>query len=381
MHGTPATEDVLMRSEKEINIMEQPVEFVGFTFHYEMSEIIPERHNAFDLDFMKQSGQVQEAGGFSRVLTPFASTFPENLLICQYVASQTERLKLLVAHRPGFMAPTWAARQLATLDHLSRGRVSYHMITGASDADMRKDCDWTDKDLRYARASEYLDVMKLEWTSEKPFDYEGKFYRVAQGFSDIMPVQKPHPPVFFGGSSAAAIAVAGKHADTYALWGGTHEQVKENISQVRMAAAPYGRDKDIRFSVSFRPILADTEEKAWARAHRIREEAIAYRKKMGLPLSDHSPPSAGGQRQLAAATQSLRFGQCLWMGVAIVTGAASSSTALVGTPDQVADALLEFYDLGVRTFLIRGYEPLKDAREFGATLIPSFKSKLAARSR
>jgi alkanesulfonate monooxygenase len=359
--------------------MEQPVEFIGFTFHYEMSEIIPTRHNAFDTEFIRRSAQAQEAGGFSRVLTPFASTFPENLLICQLAGSVTKRLKMLVAHRPGFMSPTWAARQLATLDHLTNGRVSYHIITGASDADMRMDGDWNDKDTRYARASEYLDVMKLEWTSEKPFDYEGRFYKIKQSFSDIMPIQQPHPPVFIGGSSAAAIAVAGKHADTYALWGGTLDQVTENINQVRAAAAPYGREDDIRYSVSFRPILADTEEKAWVRAHSIREQAIAYRQSQGLSISEHAPPSVGGQRQLETAQKGTRYGQCLWMGVAQITGAASSSTALVGTPDQVADTLLDFYDVGIRTFLIRGYEPLKDAIQLGTELIPAFKAKLAAR--
>ncbi len=121
-------------------------------------------------------------------------------------------------------------------------------------------------------------------------------------FGGIKPIQKPHIPIYFGGSSEAAIPVAGKHADIYALWGETYDQVKDTIAKVRAAAAPHGRDKHIRFSLSLRPILADTEEAAWARAERILEQTIALREKAGLPIRDHAPQNAGSQRLLQAAT-------------------------------------------------------------------------------
>ena len=221
--------------------------------------------------------------------------------------------------------------------------------------------------------------MKLEWTSPKPFDYNGKFYKVSQAYGGIKPLQQPHIPVYLGGSSPAAIPVAGKHADIYALWGETYAQVGEAIANVRAAAAVYGRDQHIRFSLSLRPILADTEEKAWARAERILETTIAVREAAGLPISGHAPQNAGSQRLLAAAAQGARLDKRLWTGVAAVTGAAGNSTALVGTPDQVADALLDYRDLGVSTFLIRGFDPYEDSVQYGAELIPAFRAKVRER--
>src|SRR5690606_38671337 len=145
---------------------------------------------------------------------------------------------------------------LATLDQLTRGRVAVHIITGGDDAELAQDGDHLGKDERYARTSEYLDVVRSEWTSERPFDHAGKYYRIVRGFSEVKPYRKEGIPVYFGGASDAAIEVAGKHADVYALWGETHAQVRELVVRVRNAAARYGRNP--RFSLSLRPILADT---------------------------------------------------------------------------------------------------------------------------
>jgi len=148
----------------------------------------------------------------------------------------------MIAQRPGFTAPTLLARQLATLDQLSGGRVSLHVITGGNATELRQDGNTLDdKDERYARTSEFLDIVRAEWTSEKPFDYNGKYYKVEKGFSQI----KPHQPggiyTFVGGGSDAAIEVAGKHADTFALWGESYAQVRDVTSRVRAAAARHGR--------------------------------------------------------------------------------------------------------------------------------------------
>ena len=162
--------------------------------------------------------------------------------------------------------------------------------------------------------------------------------------------------------------MAGKHADIYALWGETQAQVRETISRVRAAAAKWGRSP--RFSLSLRPVLADTEEGAWKRAREIEDRTRELREKAGLKTSGHTPPNAGSQRLLAAAAQGSRLDKRLWAGVAALTGAAGNSTGLVGTPDQVAEAMLDYYDLGVTTFLIRGFDPLEDAIAYGRDLIP-----------
>lgn len=353
------------------------VEFIGFVNTREHSEIHPPQGPLIQQDYITKVARAHEEGGFDRVLVAFHSRSPDSIAVAHQVVAQTSRLGLMIAHRPGFTNPTVAARQFATLDHFSGGRIAVHIITGGSDEELSQDGDFTTKDERYARTSEYLDIVRQEWTSDRPFDYEGRFYKVSQAFGDVKPVQKPHIPVYFGGSSPAAIGVAGKHADVYALWGETLEQVGETIRQVRAAAARHGRT--IRFSLSLRPILAATEEEAWARADRIRDRTIDLRQKAGLPISGHTPPNEGSLRLLQAASQGTRLDKRLWTGVAAVTGAAGNSTSLVGTAEQVAEALLDYYDLGVSTFLIRGFDPYEDAVDYGRSLIPTFRQLLAER--
>ncbi|MCM3310786.1 LLM class flavin-dependent oxidoreductase, partial [Streptococcus oralis] len=153
-------------------------------------------------------------------------------------------------HRPGFTAPTLAARQIATLDQFSRGRLAVHFISGGSDSEQQRDGDFLDHDARYARTDEYLGILRRIWTDTQPFDHDGAHYRFKQGFSEVKPFQQPHVPIYFGGASEAALAVAGKHADVYALWGESLDQVRDLTTRVRAEAAKHGRQ--VRFSVSFR---------------------------------------------------------------------------------------------------------------------------------
>ena len=359
---------------------DREIEFIGYVAPQYGSETHPNEGPIIDRDYIRAVAQAHEYGGFDRFLVAFHSTTPDSLLLAAYAASVTERVNLMVAHRPGFQAPTVAARQFATLDHLTNGRAGVHVITGGNDAELAQDGDFLTKDERYARTSEYLDIVKASWTSMAPFDYEGRYYRVAKGFSSVKPVQRPHLPVYFGGSSPAAIEVAGKHADIYALWGETHAQVRDTIARVREAAARHGRERAVRFSLSFRPILADTEDKAWARAEAILERTKQVRAAKGLPAAAPTPANEGSRRLLAAAAQGSRLDKRLYTAIAAVTGAQGNSTALVGTPDQVADALLDYHDLGVTTFLVRGFDPYEDAVQYGRELIPAFRRLLAERT-
>ena len=353
------------------------VEFIGYIGTHEASEIHPYDGPVIDRDYVEAVAKAHDDGGFDRALVAFGSTSPESQLVVAYAASVTRRLQFMIAHRPGFTAPTLAARQLATLDQFTGGRIAVHIITGGSDAELRKDGDHLTKDERYARTDEYLDIVRREWTSLTPFDYEGRYYRVEQAFGGVKPLQQPHIPIYFGGSSDAAIPVAGKHADIYALWGETQAQVRETIARVRAAAAQHGRQ--VRFSLSLRPVLADTEEAAWRRADEIVERTRAVREAAGLPTSGHTPPNVGAQRLVQAAAQGSRLDKRLWTGVAAITGGAGNSTGLVGAPEQVADALLDYYDLGVSTFLIRGFDPLDDAIAYGRDLIPLVREREAHR--
>ena len=222
-----------------------------------------------DRDYVRRFARAHEDAGFDRVLIGYASSQPDGTQVAAYAAAHTDRLSFLVAHRPGFVAPTLAARTFATLDQFTGGRIAVHIITGGSDGEQRRDGDYLPKDERYDRTDEYLDVLKQAWTSAAPFGYHGRHYRVEDSHADVRPAQQPRIPLYFGGSSDAAYRVGGKHADVYALWGEPLAETAEQIASVRAAAAAAGRDDAPRISVSFRPILGPTEELAWERAHRI----------------------------------------------------------------------------------------------------------------
>ena len=213
------------------------------------------------------------------------------------------------------------------------------IISGGSDDEQRRDGDWLDHDQRYARTDEYLDVLRTVWTDDKPFDHDGAHYRFEQALlgSEAGAAQPPHVPVYFGGASEAAIPVAGKHADVYALWGESQEQVREQITRVRAEAAKHGRS--VRFSVSFRPILAETEEAAWERAEHILAETKRLR--VGAGLRRRRP--AAERRREAPARGSGRIGPRSTSACGPASRRKSAdariSTALVGTPEQVADTL------------------------------------------
>jgi alkanesulfonate monooxygenase len=352
------------------------IEFIGYIGTRLQSEIIPAQPPVLDPAHVEQAARIHEDAGFDRALVAFHSTSPESILVAAHAASVTRRLSLLIAHRPGFTAPTLAARQFATLDVFTGGRIALHVITGGSDQELRQDGSHIGKDERYARTDEYLDIVRQEWTSITPFNHRGYYYHVEQAFSAVKSPQQPHIPVYFGGASDAAIRVAGKHADVYALWGETYAQVTELVGRVRTEAARHGRK--IRFSLSLRPILADTEEKAWAKAETILQRARDLAERNGR-FRKVPPENAGSQRLLAAAAQGARLDKRLWTGIAGLLGAQGSSTSLVGTPEQVADALLDYHNLGITTFLIRGFDPLEDAAAYGRDLLPLTRELIARR--
>jgi alkanesulfonate monooxygenase len=351
------------------------VEFIGFVGTHQASEIHPASGPVIDPAYVEKLSRAHDEGGFDRVLVAFHSSSPDSILVAAHAASLTKRLTFMIAHRPGFTTPTVAARQFATLDQFTGGRVAVHIITGGDDTELRQDGDFLTKDERYARTDEYLDVVRKTWTSSDPFDHDGKYYRFERAFSAVKSIQKPHIPIYFGGASDAAIQVAGKHVDIYALWGETHAQVRELVARVRSAAATHGRQ--IRFSLSLRPILAETEELAWARADSILARAREIAEKNSA-LRFAAPPNAGSQRLLDAAAQGLRLDKRLWTGIAGLLGAKGNSTSLVGTPDQVAEAMLDYYHLGITTFLIRGFDPYADALDYGRNLIPRVRELVAA---
>ena len=324
-----------------------------------------------DPEFLTSFARTHEQSGFDAVLVGYSSSSAEGFQVAQFCAHRTETLKFLVAHRPGFVAPTLAARTAATFDNLTEGRLWLHVITGGVDADQRRDGDWLGHDERYARTDEYLEVLRRMWASDAPFDHHGQYYRFEKAHSEVRCTQIPHVPIWFGGVSDAAIRVGAKHCDVYALFGEPRAATAESIERVRNAAALHGRNP--RFNVSFRPIIAPTESAAWAKANEILATVTRTTRVR------HSQPEAETARRLVKlAARGDVHDERLWTPIAGASAGSGNTTALVGTPEQVADAVARYYEIGVRGVLLRGFNPLADAEDYGHELIPLIREKIAA---
>jgi alkanesulfonate monooxygenase len=344
-----------------------------------------------DAGYLTRFARAHEAAGFDRVLIGYGATGPDGFAVAAHVLHVTSALKVLIAHRPGFAAPTLVARKLATLDALSGGgRVAIHHITGGDELDQRRDGDFADHDRRYARTAEFMSLLRRELTADQPFDFDGEFYQVSGAFSSVRPSAGAPIPLYFGGASAPAVAVGAEQADVYMLWGEPVAEIAERIAAIRAAAAAHGRT--IRFSLSVRPIVAGTEEAAWARAEAIRSAAAQrVATAQGSQLQGIQAPAPGGRLFGFRESSSVGSGRLqqqgaerevhderLWYGVTRLTGPGGNSTALVGTPRQVADALLAYRRAGVDTVLIRGFDPLDDVVDWGTELVPLLREQAAA---
>jgi alkanesulfonate monooxygenase len=354
------------------------IELIGMIATQESSEVLPLQGPIVDAEFTARFARAHEDGGFDRILIGYSSRWPDGWQVANHAAHATEHLKILLAHRPGLVAPVLTARQAATFDQLTGGgRLALHIITGGDEADQRREGDFVSHDARYRRTGEYMAVLRRLWESREAFEFDGEFYRLEEASLPFGPATEAGIELFFGGASAAAVEVGARHADVYMLWGEPLAQARERLEEARAKAAEYGRT--LRFSLSVRPILAPTEAAAWARAEEIAESALAQRQRFLGARGRREDSSVGSARLLAAAAEADVHDTRLWTRVAAITGAAGNSTALVGTPEQVAEALLAYVDLGVDMLLIRGFHPLQDAIDYGRELVPLVRAEAARR--
>lgn len=360
-----------------------PIEFLGMGATNDGSETTRRTGASFDPDFTVRLARAHEESGWDRVLTAYGSGMPDPAQAAALIATRTDRLQILLAHRPNLSIPTFAAKTFATLDHISEGRLTIHFITGGNDHEQQREGDFLGHDERYDRTREYMHIVKRVWTEKKAFDHEGEHYRFADFVADVFPVQSPRPALSFGGSSDAAYAVGAAEADIYCLWGEPLADTAEQIARVEAESAAAGRPRP-RIQVAFRPILGATEEAAWERAHDI-VERIAARRGPSNPwvrrTGGRGPENAGSQRLLEIADRGERFDRALYTATAKATGGAGNSNALVGTPETVAEALMDYVDLGVDILSARGYDTLDDAVAFGTTVIPLVRAEVARRDR
>ncbi|HBI04027.1 MAG TPA: alkanesulfonate monooxygenase, FMNH(2)-dependent [Paenibacillaceae bacterium] len=322
---------------------------------------------AVSYNYVKQVAQAADDLGFGGVLIPTGTSCEDSWVVASSLIPVTERLKFLIALRPGLINPVLAARMTATFDRFSKGRLLINIVSGGDPVELAGDGFFLDHDARYALTDEFLSIWRQTLQGDQ-VDFEGEYLRTEGAKVLYPPKQQPYPPLYFGGSSDAGIEVAAKHVDVYLTWGEPPEQVKEKIERVRKQAAAEGRT--LKFGIRLHVIVRKTEEEAWQAA----EELIQH---VDDDLIDAAQEvfaryDSEGQKRMSQLIQgdraSLEISPNLWAGVGLVRGGAG--TALVGDPETVAARIQEYADLGIETFVLSGYPHLEEAYRVAELLFP-----------
>ena len=357
------------------------VEFISAVNVNPSNELNRLGRTEIDLPFFKRYVNALEDAGFDYTLCAYASAYQDQFAIANQLVARSERVTPIIALRPNTIYPTVAAKALATLDQFGGGRAVVHFISGGSDAEQAREGDYLTKEQRYARTAEYVDIVRQVWTNTEPFSHEGEFYKFDGFLSTVRPTNGTIP-VSIGGSSAEAYQVGGSRGDIFGLWGEPLKDTREQIDAVYAEAAKAGRTDRPRIWVTFRPIIAATEELAWKKARQtlaILEDRPSGRNWLGDSFASSAPQNVGSQRLLEIAGRQDVHDRALWTPTASATGALGASTALVGTPETVAAAILDYVDLGADLISIRGYDNLNDLIDYGRYIVPLVREELAHR--
>lgn len=326
-----------------------------------------ERQRPPEFRYFREIATAVDRLGFGGVLLPTGQSCEDSWIVATGLATATEHLKFLVALRPGVTSPAFAARQTAALDRVSDGRLLLNVVVGGDAAELAGDGVFLAHDERYQQAAEFLTIWR-RLVSGETVDFDGRFYRVENGRLDFAPVQEPHPPLYFGGSSGPGQDLAAEQLDLYLTWGERPADVASKIAAVRAKAAERGRA--LRFGLRIHLIVRETESEAWVAADRliagVSDETIATAQKRFAGMD-----SVGQQRMLqlhGGDRRRLVVAPNLWAGIGLVRKGAG--TALVGDPETVAERLREYQDLGIDTFICSGYPHLEEAYRVAELLFP-----------
>ncbi|MDM0020160.1 FMNH2-dependent alkanesulfonate monooxygenase [Variovorax saccharolyticus] len=335
---------------------------------------------AVDLDYLQQIAGAADSLGYEGVLIPTGRSCEDPWVIASSLIGATRRLKFLVAVRPGLHQPSLAARMAATFDRLSGGRVLVNLVTGGDQAELEGDGVFQDHASRYEQSAEFIRIWReiiARSHDGGSFDFEGKHLSVKGAKLLFPPTQKPHPPVWFGGSSAAAHELAAEQVDAYLTWGEPPAEVAKKIADVRQRAERKGRAP--KFGIRLHVIVRDTEDEAWRAAESLIsrvDDATVARAQAAFARMDSE-----GQRRMAAlhaggvrrTREELEISPNLWAGVGLVRGGAG--TALVGDAKTVAARIEEYAALGIDNFILSGYPHLEESYRFAELVFPLLPRK------
>ncbi|KAJ5924147.1 hypothetical protein N7466_008334 [Penicillium verhagenii] len=359
-----------------------PTEFISLTFPNASTELKPIPDAVIDPAYLARYARSLDDYDFNYTLVPYDSSYFDPWTIAATIAAHTKNLKVIVALRPNTLYPTVAAKALATLDQLSSGRAVVHFIAGGSDAEQAKEGDFLNKEQRYARLEEYIRILRRAWESADPFDWDGEYYQFKQFSNKVRPVNGTIP-VSVGGSSDEAYRIGGSLADIFGLWGEPLKETKEQIDRIYAESDKAGRPVSDRprIWVTFRPIVAETDELAWAKAHKTLDLLTANRAngQGKAPANAPPPQNVGSQRLLDIAARGEVQDRALWYPTVTATNARGASTALVGSHQTIIDSILDYVDLGAELISIRGYDNLNDAIDYGRYVLPGVRGELQKR--
>jgi alkanesulfonate monooxygenase len=330
---------------------------------------------AINHDYLKQVAQAADSLGYEGVLIPTGRSCEDPWVVAASLLPVTTRLKFLVAVRPGLHQPSLAARMAATFDRLSGGRLLINLVTGGDQTELEGDGVFLNHAERYEQSAEFIriwrEILTRSHTGES-LDFEGKHLSVKGAKLLYPPVQHPHPPVYFGGSSPAAHELAGEQVEAYLTWGEPPAEVAKKVADVRARAVRHGRT--VKFGIRLHVIVRETQEQAWQAAEdlisRVDDETVSKAQ------AAFSRMDSEGQRRMAAlhadgkrrTRADLEISPNLWAGVGLVRGGAG--TALVGDPKTVAARIQEYAALGLDTFVLSGYPHLEEAYRFAELVFP-----------
>ena len=323
-----------------------------------------------DLGYLTQIAQAADQLGYYGVLLPTGRSCEDSWVVASALVPLTKQLRFLVAVRPGLQSPSVAARMAATLDRISGGRLLINVVTGGDPVENKGDGIFTPHDQRYELTREFLEIWKSMLAGET-VEYHGKHIQIEDGRLFYPPLQKPHPPLWFGGSSAAGIDVAADLVNTYLTWGEPPADVAEKLSLADTAAVARGRRLD--YGIRLHVVVRETNEQAWEAAR----ELISFVDDKAIEAAQKvfSRMDSVGQRRMAALhggrRDRLEISPNLWAGVGLVRGGAG--TALVGDPETVAERMREYMRLGIGTFILSGYPHLEEAYRFAELVLPRLK--------
>ncbi|BAX90304.1 LLM class flavin-dependent oxidoreductase [Mycobacterium shigaense] len=333
--------------------------------HASSNRDIPAGYRAPSRRYLAEVARAADRLGFEGVLTPTGTWCEDAWLTSAALLAETEKLKFLVAFRPGLVPPTLAAQQTATLQRFSDGRVLLNVVSGSDDAEQRRFGDFLGHDERYARTAEFLHIVRSVWTQES-VNFTGEYYKVEDARVSAPP--NPLPEIYFGGSSGPALPIAGQFSDVYLTWGEPPQTAAAKIEKVRAEAESRGRK--VRFGIRLHTISRDTSAAAWAVANDLLADITDEQIAKATAL--HSSSQSEGQRRMTALhggqLDNLEIYPNLWAGVGLVRGGAG--TALVGSHQEVANLIREYHSLGFDEFILSGYPHLEEAYWFAEGVLP-----------